>query len=77
MQLDIGNFHTDSIGDYIGDDLAVIPDNAEVRWTIMNKEEYASTVLANTTGCNAEDYVCEETGKVLVVQFYTPQEIED
>ena len=66
----LGNYNTD----YVGDDIRIIPDRADVRSSVMDKEEYASTVLANTTGCNAEDFVCEETGKVLVVQFYDPED---
>lgn len=65
----LGNFHTDFIGSYAGDDLAVIPVNAEVRWRVMDAEDYAESLLANCSG-NAADYVCEDTGKVLVVQFY-------
>ena len=70
---DLGNYHTDYVGDYRGEDLSVIPENAEVRWTVMDAEEYDNTLLANCDG-KAEDYVCEDTGKVLVVQFYVPQE---
>ena len=78
----IGNFHVDFVGDYVGDSLNAIPDNAEVRWEVMNAEvrwevmnaeDYANTLPANCSG-DAEDFVCEETGKVLIVQFYVSQE---
>jgi hypothetical protein len=39
----------------------------------MDAEEYSITLCANTIDI-AEDAVCEETGKVLVVQFYVPQD---
>lgn len=71
---DLGRFTTDFVGEYVGDDLSVIPDNAEVRWVVMDTEEYASEMLKNCSGVDAEDFVCEETGKVLVVQFYVPCE---
>lgn len=67
----LDRWNTDYVGEFNGDDLAIIPDHAEVRWTTMDVEEYASTLLANCSG-DAEDYVCEETGKVLVVQYYVP-----
>lgn len=69
----IGNFHVDFVGDYVGDSLNAIPDKAEVRWEVMDADDYGNTLLANCSG-DAEDFVCEETGKVLIVQFYVPQE---
>lgn len=70
----IGNFHTDRVGDYVGDSLSVIPANAEVRWKVMDAEDYDHTLLANCSGVDAEDCVCEETGKVLIVQFYNSED---
>lgn len=70
----LGRFSTDFVGEYVGDDLAVIPDNAEVRWVVMNAEEYEAEMLNNCSGATGEDFVCEETRKVLVVQFYDPCE---
>ena len=72
----LDNFHTDFIGNYVGDFWDCIPEGAEVRWRIMDAPEYDKTLLANCCGCNAEDFVCEETGKVLVVQFYELEEEE-
>lgn len=69
----LDNYHTDRVGDYVGDFWDCIPEGAEVRWTIMDAEEYSITLCANTIDI-AEDSVCEETGKVLVVQFYVPQD---
>lgn len=67
----LGNYHTDSVGDYVGEFLNCIPEGAEIRYTVMDSEEYGSTLLANCGG-DPEDYICEETGKVLIVQFYVP-----
>lgn len=65
----LNHFHTDYVGEFIGEEITVIPQNAEVRYTVMDEEEYDQTLLANCGGDPA-DFVCPETGKVLVVQYY-------
>jgi hypothetical protein len=66
---ELGHLHTDYIGEYIGGELSDIPDDAEVYYTVLDAEEYEETILANTSG-KAEDFVCDETGLVLIVQYY-------
>lgn len=67
----MGNRHTDSIGEYKGDNLKYIPIGAKIEYSVLDAEEYAESVLANCGG-DAEDFVGEETGKVLVVQYFIP-----
>lgn len=66
---ELRNFHTDSVGEYVGDSLTDIPADCEdLYWEVMNAEEYDQTLLANCGGDPA-DFVCPETGKIVVVQF--------
>lgn len=67
----MGNLHTDYVGQYKGGDLSAIPEGAFIEYSELYADEYAETILANASG-NAEDYVCDETGKVLIVQYFVP-----
>lgn len=66
------NLHTDYIGDYLGDSLQDIPGgeyeiNENIYWEVLDAEEYGRTILANCDD-DPEDFVCEDTGKIVVVQ---------
>ena len=70
----LGEFHTDFVGEFVDMNYNDIPKNAEVRYLVMDSAEYENTILANCSGASGEDFVCEETGKALVIQFFNPDE---
>lgn len=65
----MGNFHINSIGEYKGGDISVIPDDALVEYTIMDTAAYASTILANYGGYDAQSYVDPQSKKIVIIQY--------
>jgi hypothetical protein len=65
----MGNFHINSIGEYQGYDISIIPDDALTEYTIMDTAAYASTILANCGGYDAQSYVDPQSKKIVIIQY--------
>ena len=69
----MGNFHINSIGEYKGDDISVIPDDASVEYTIMDAATYANTMLANK---NKNDFfTVDPQKKIVIIQYYIKKQL--
>lgn len=65
----MGNFHINSIGEYQGYDISIIPDEALAEYSIMDTAAYASTILANCGGYDAQSYVDPQSEKIVIIQY--------
>ena len=61
-------WHTDFCGTFI-DDFNGVPDDAVCNYTVMDKEEYAATMLANT-GTSVDEYF-DDLAYIVVVNVQT------